>query len=97
MDNPEWISPIIIDKALEDIQTARTCGKLVLICCNQGHSRSAVIGMLYLHKVGFLIEPDLEKAEAEYLKIYPDYAPANGMMEYARQNWGRYAHDKSEK
>lgn len=88
VDNPEWISPIIISRALEFIEN--TLGKLdrqVLICCNQGHSRSATIGLLYMKHKGFFKDIPFEEAETQYKRIYPEYEPAGGMRGFAVQNW----------
>ena len=46
VDNPDWVSPTIINKAIEFIDEAIADGKHVLIHCNQGMSRSPVIGLL---------------------------------------------------
>lgn len=89
VDNPEWISPIIINKAIEDIDKALLKdGVQVLICCNQGKSRSAGIGFMYMkHKGAFGENSDFEIAEKSFRALYPAYEPANGMREYARIHW----------
>ena len=46
-ENPEWVSPLIIDEAMEFIGSALKNNKKVLVHCNQGQSRSAVIGLLF--------------------------------------------------
>lgn len=85
--DPAYISPVIISKVLESIKDTLDNGKQVLICCNQGHSRSAVIGLLYMKHKGFFKGISFEEAETQYERIYPDYAPADGMRGFARQNW----------
>ena len=88
VENPEWISPIIISKAMEFIRNAlEKLDRQVLVCCNQGHSRSAVIGMLYMKHIGFFKDISFEEAEKQFLRLYPDYAPAGGMRGFAKQNW----------
>ncbi len=89
VDNPAYISELIIDEAIKNI--VENVGKRnVLLHCNQGCSRSATIGLLYLHYVGVIITDDYEEAEQEYLQIYPFYNPANGMRMYAKNNWNKY-------
>jgi hypothetical protein len=90
VDNPDWISPKIINRAIEFIDESVESGKQVLVHCNQGVSRSAVIGQLYLAHLGKFSECSFEGAERQYSSIYPSYNPANGMREYARINWEKY-------
>lgn len=89
VDDVNYISPMIIDTALkyigENIEERK-----ILLHCNQGHSRSAIIGLLYMAQAGLLSSKTFEMAEQEYLKIYPAYAPAKGMRDYARINWNKY-------
>lgn len=88
VENPEWISPIIISRAIEFTENAiDELNRQVLICCNQGHSRSAVIGLLYMKHKGFFKDLAFEEAEQQFLRLYPDYAPAGGMRGFAVQNW----------
>lgn len=89
VDNVAYVSPLIIDTALNTISEQLASTK-VLVHCNQGQSRSAVIGLLYLAKSGLLNSTSFDQAEQEYLKRYPAYAPAKGMRDYARINWVKY-------
>lgn len=90
VENPEWISPVIISKALEFIDNAIVrLNHQVLVCCNQGHSRSAVIGLLYMKYKGFFENMPFEEAEKQFLLLYPEYAPAGGMRGFAVQNWDK--------
>lgn len=84
---PEWIRPEIIDKALEWIAAHREAGRRVLVHCNQGGSRAPVIAMLALAKT---LPAKFTDAEAQFLDVYPYYCPANGMRQYAMDNWTRY-------
>ncbi|CEA15266.1 hypothetical protein ING2E5B_0499 [Fermentimonas caenicola] len=49
-------------------------------------SRSAVIGMLFLHSKG-LLPDDFYEAENKYIEMYPAYEPNSGMRMYALNNW----------
>jgi len=89
VDNVNYISSEIIDTALKSIADHIATQK-VLVHCNQGQSRSATIGLLYLAQKGILTSDSFEMAEQEYLKYYPAYSPAKGMRDYARINWTNY-------
>lgn len=89
VDNPNYISKEIIDTAIEAIDL-HIGNKKVLVHCNQGCSRSATIGMLYLHSIGVISTNNFEDAEQQYIQLYPNYNPANGMRVYARDNWDMY-------
>lgn len=85
---PEFIPEEIITEALKAIH-ANIDDRKVLVHCNQGMSRSATIGLLYMHAV-HAIDEDFHKAEAEYKKNYPWYVPGNGMRMFAKNNWQNY-------
>lgn len=63
----------------------------VLVHCNQGASRSATIGLLYLHYTRKMNTDDFEQAEALYSACYPLYNPADGMRLFAKSHWEDYA------
>lgn len=90
VDNPDWISDVIIDKIFTDIDKAVKDGQQVLICCNQGRSCSACIGMMYMKRAEYFKGISFDGAEMLYRKIYPPYEPARGIREYARRNWDRF-------
>src|SRR5690554_6105080 len=83
--DPLYIPKEIIDKALNTIND-KIINKKIFVHCNQGMSRSAVIGMLFLHSKG-LLPDDFKEAERKYIEIYPAYDPNNGMRMYALNNW----------
>ena len=87
-DNPDYIPKPIIDEAIKTIHN-NIQKKKVFVHCNQGMSRSATIGLLYL-KVVHAINDDFAEAEKEYLQIYPWYNPGNGMRMFAAKNWINY-------
>ncbi len=87
--NPQYIPKQIIDEAIGFIDKYIGESK-VLVHCNQGQSRSAVIGLLYLHHKGVISEKDFYQAEKEYLNYYPWYEPGNGMRMFAAENWDNY-------
>jgi hypothetical protein len=87
--DPKYISKEIIDEAIYAIEENIKNGK-VLLHCNQGMSRSATIGLLYLKKAGILKSATFAEAEEEFLKLYPNYNPAGGMRGYAQNHWDEY-------
>jgi protein-tyrosine phosphatase len=91
VDDPTYISPEIVDAALDAI--VNNIQKIkVLLHCNQGQSRSPGIALLYLLKYTDLLgQKDMTAAIAAFRTIYPPYAPARGMAEYIRLNWHRHA------
>ena len=95
VDNPEYIRKEIIDEAIKTIDFNLKNGHKVLVHCNQGQSRSGVIGLLYLHAVGVITTDCFEEAENQYLELYPWYEPANGMRMFAKNYWNNYKYDYS--
>jgi len=90
VDNPDWVHPTIVDTSIQFIDESLKNEQKVLIHCNQGCSRSAGLGMLYLAHVGKFSDMDFSAAEIEYKKIYAPYAPAGGMRGYMVRNWTKY-------
>lgn len=87
--DPKYIPDEIVDAALEAIKEARAAGLDVLVHCNQGGSRSPTLALLYLHKHGAIgaLPDDFELALDFFGQIYVPFAPAKGMLEYARAHW----------
>jgi len=74
------------------VESYLNLGKNVLVHCNQGMSRSAGIGLLYLVAQGFFRDDSFETAENKYkTSIYPMYNPSQGMRGYIRRNWDKYS------
>ena len=90
VDDPSYISPEIVDAALDAVRDNIQHSK-ILLHCNQGQSRSPSIALLYLLKhTDILGQKDMAAAIAAFRAIYPPFAPARGMAEYIRLNWHRY-------
>jgi len=88
---PEYIPKEIIDAALEFIGAGLQAGSRVLVHCNEGCSRSAGIGLLYLVKnTDQLPKGSFIEAEAAFRTIYPPYNPKTGMRGFMIGNWGKY-------
>ena len=88
-----FIAPIIVDTALGAID--RHIGEFkVLVHCNQGLSRSPSIALLYLLKhTDARGSQDPAAALLAFRRLYPPYAPAQGMADYVRLNWAKYLQD----
>jgi hypothetical protein len=90
-DNVAYIPPEIIDAAVAAIHT-NIGGAKVLVHCNQGLSRSPTIALLYMAKhTDRFRAMSAASAVAEFRRLYPAYAPALGVAEFVRLNWGKYA------
>jgi hypothetical protein len=86
-----FIPAEIIDAALSEIHQNIASTK-ILVHCNQGLSRSPTIGFLYMLKFTDVFRrEDYSQDAQDFLKIYPAYAPAQGMADYVRLNWPRYS------
>lgn len=90
VDNPAWISPTIIDNAIDFIDKHLAQGQKILVHCNQGQSRSASIGLLYLARKGEYTNCDFLEAESRYREKYPSYNPAYGIRGFCIQNWRQF-------
>jgi hypothetical protein len=89
--NVAYIPPQIIDKAIAEIDRRIGTSK-VLVHCNEGLSRSPTIALLYLAKfVNRFHGMDAEAAMQGFRRIYPPYAPKQGMADYVRLNWAKYS------
>lgn len=88
---PEYIPKEIVDAALAHILDGAIIeGKKTLIHCNQGHSRSAGLALLFLAKNNYIANGSYEAAAEVFLTLYPDYAPGKGIEGFLQQNWSEY-------
>lgn len=89
--DPAYIPKEIIDAALEFISTSLESGNRVLVHCNEGFSRSAGIGLLYLAKnTDRLPNTNFTEYEVAFRSIYPPYNPKSGMRGFIAANWQNY-------
>ena len=87
---PEFFAKPMIDKALEYIEQKLNEGYKVLVHCNEGFSRSPSLCLLYLIKKGIIKGETLEDCEAEFLKVYPEYNPGEGIRGFLKEHWKKY-------
>lgn len=86
LDDPNYISPEMINKGLDFIDERLKAGDKVLVACNQGHSRGPTVAMMYLRRIDEL--PDnFHSAEKIFRTLYPAYDPGQGMRQFARSYW----------
>lgn len=87
--DPAYIRDEIVNGTMLVIHEMLGPNRKILIHCNQGLSRSPTLGMLYLrHYTDKLPQDDYDEGVAFFRgAIYPAYAPAKGMADYARQHW----------
>lgn len=87
----EYVPQNIINQALLFAKENLEADKKVLIHCNQGQSRSAGIGLLFLLKYTNILQAsDFASIEKEYIKIYPYYNPGSGMRDFLMLNFKTY-------
>jgi hypothetical protein len=87
----------IFDAALSFIHEGLLYGAQVLIHCEQGVSRSASIGLLYLRRHTDCIPADTyAKAEAIYDSIYPPFSPGKAIRYFLKTQWENYGPITSE-
>lgn len=90
--DPAYIPGEIIDAALDYIDSNLKAGNRVLVHCNEGRSRSAGIGLLYLTKYTDQFKrKDFIQSEAMFRLIYPPYNPKSGIRGYMMKNRSTYA------
>lgn len=85
--DPAYIPDEIMDTAVSEIHNALGRGQQVLVHCNQGHSRSPAIAMLYLGIHTNVLPLSFEEACAAFSRIYPPFAPAGGTFGFLRRRW----------
>lgn len=86
-EDPAYIPKELIDSAVNFVNFHRCKFNKVFIHCNQGLSRAPTIAML-VEAPGLSI--DFDEALEQFKAIFPDYAPRNGMLEFAKANWSFY-------
>lgn len=80
----------LIDAGIKFVEEERNKNKNVAFFCNKGESRSSSICLIYLVKNGLIQGDNLEDAEAEFLKLYPNYNPGAGIRGFVKENFEVY-------
>jgi len=84
--DPEFIPDEVINEGLRFIKEMQDKGRILLVHCNAGHSRSATLVLMYLHAVGEMPQ-GFVGAERMFRVNYPPYDPGVGMRSHARERW----------
>lgn len=88
----KYIPPQLIRSILDIVDIWLKKGSKILIHCNQGISRSPMLGFLYLLKFTKKIKSvNLEIALTEFKSIYNNFNPSLGVIEFIEQNFNDYA------
>lgn len=82
---PQFTNPIF-DEAFDFI-SEHINKRRVLIHCNKGESRSPSLGLVYLARNGVIKNDDFVIAALEFMDIYPNYRPGEGIRAYMKKNW----------
>lgn len=75
----KFIDVPMIENALGFI----TSSEPTLIVCNQGHSRSPIITMMWLYLKGLIEASNFAELENKFKQVYPAYAPSDGIRTFA--------------
>jgi predicted protein tyrosine phosphatase len=86
VDDPTMIPDEAIDLGLRFIHEMQEKGRILLVHCNAGHSRSTTVTMMYLRAIGELSDSFI-KSEQIFRTIYSPYSPGVGMRAHARARW----------
>lgn len=90
-DDYRYLPKEIIDAAVEFIKKSLDEGYKVLVHCNQGESRAPSICFLYLLKYTDIIKSDkCNMANEEFKKLYPQYNPAKGILDFINLHFLEY-------
>lgn len=91
VEDPAYVSSVIMDAALEFIESRLAAGDKVLVHCNQGESRGPSIGLLYLvSRTDTYLYMGLDEADEAFKTIYPKYKPKGGMHGFLKLKWDKY-------
>lgn len=85
--NRKYFSTELFARALSHMDDASLLGKKVLVHCNEGLSRAATIGLLYLATRGVITDRTPTEARNAYYEVFPDYTPGVGIWDFLTENW----------
>jgi hypothetical protein len=86
VEDPDMIPDKVIDAGLKFIKEMQDKGRILLVHCNAGMSRSPSIVLMYLHAVGEMPQGFIG-AERQFRHMYDKYDPGVGMRSHARERW----------
>mgnify|MGYP003422197942 FL=1 len=80
-ESSDWVDKGMMQQALAFI----TPEPATLIVCNQGHSRSPSIALMWLLQNKHIQADTFEEAEKTFSLLYKNYRPANGIRQFSKQ------------
>lgn len=87
--NPSFFSKDLVDKAVEWAKIRLADNRPLLVHCNEGRSRCALISLCLTASLG--LSPDtFEQAEVWFRDLYPPYKPGNGVRGFLVKNYHLY-------
>ena len=86
LDDPHKIPPEMIKAGLTFAKEELAKGQKVLIACNDGGSRGPTTALMFLRAIGDMPHPFMQ-SEKIFKTLYPKYDPAQGIRQFARDNW----------
>lgn len=86
VEDPDMIPDKVIDAGLKFIKEMQDKGRILLVHCNAGHSRSPIMVLMYLHAVGE-IPQNYTGAVRQFKHMYHKFDPGVGMESHARTRW----------
>lgn len=78
--DPKYVSDELINNALAYIESKLLSGKKVFVYCSEGKSRAPSLAFMFLMWQEIL--PSKLSSYVEFLKLYPNYRPGDGIGLY---------------
>ncbi len=84
--DPDMIPKEVIDEGLTFMKERYDAGDTVLSHCVVGHSRGPTMMLMFLRAIGEM-PSGFRTSELKFRTLYPNYDPAMGMRQTARNRW----------
>ena len=84
--DPRYIPHQVMYDALQYMRNAYDADKSVLVHCNQGHSRSPALALLFL-RLRIPFSSDFKEGLALFQEMYPPFQPSAGILGYLQGVW----------
>ncbi len=88
--DPAYIGKEIVDAGIAFVKDGLASDERVLVHCNEGRSRSPMIGLLYLASFTDILPTTFESAEVSFRSIYPPYTPGAGVRGFLISHFDAY-------
>jgi predicted protein tyrosine phosphatase len=84
---PKYFRAELFGYARAFVAAQRAAGRSVLIHCNQGLSRAPGVALVVLAGEGILPADDYATAAQWFTRLYPFYAPGEGLRQFLAAEW----------